>query len=393
MFGYKFTIINFPNSIFVIAMEGNFQLIDIIAFIGICQGVFLSFTLQRISNNNHKANSVLSKLILIATIMLIGRFLYLRYLNYWVFQWSLIIDSIVFLFGPLNYMYVRRLLFKGNENFKTPGSSWIPFYTLLILSVGFVIIYSPEEYYQLFVDGYLSNLFIIISAIMILFNGFYIVKSIALVRNYKSVEKQYISFNQSPLEYLNAFQLSVSLCFLLWSIGFINETFLDNNIAYLGYDAIWVAIPVFIYVIGYFSLKQPELFRVVLEEKAQEKKARLSPVDSEILIKKLDSLMINEKIFLQNNLTLREVSGILKTSTNNISWLLNNVYKTTFYDFINNYRIREFVKSIDDNKHLNHTILALSMDVGFNSKSTFNKVFKTVMNDTPSNFIKKRTAA
>ena len=111
-------------------MEGNFQLIDIIVFIGICQGIFLSFTLQRISNNNHKANSVLSKLILIATIMLIGRFLYLRYLNNWVFQWSLIIDSIVFLFGPLNYMYVRRLLFKGNENYKTPFYSWIPFYSL-----------------------------------------------------------------------------------------------------------------------------------------------------------------------------------------------------------------------------------------------------------------------
>ena len=374
-------------------MEGNFQLIDIIAFIGICQGIFLSFTLQRISNNNHKANSILSKLILIATIMLIGRFLYLRYLNYWVFQWSLIIDSIVFLFGPLNYIYVRRLLFKGNENYKTPFYSWIPFYFLLALSVGFVIIYSPEEYYQLFADGYLSNMFIIISAIMILFNGFYIVKSISLVRNYKSVEKQYISFNQSPLGYLNAFQLSVSLCFLLWGIGFINETFLDNYITFLGYDAIWVAIPVFIYVIGYFSLKQPELFRIVLEEKNQEKKARLSPVDSEILMKKLDSLMINEKIFLQNDLTLREVSEILKTSTNNISWLLNNVYKTTFYDFINNYRIKEFVKSIDDNKHLNQTILALSMDVGFNSKSTFNKVFKTVMKDTPSNFIKKRTAA
>lgn len=374
-------------------MEGNFQLIDIIVFIGICQGIFLSFTLQRISNNNHKANSVLSKLILIATIMLIGRFLYLRYLNNWVFQWSLIIDSIVFLFGPLNYMYVRRLLFKGNENYKTPFYSWIPFYSLLILSVSFVVLFTPEEYYQLFVDGYLSQMFTIISALMILFNGFYIVKSIGLVINYKSVEKQYVSFNQSPLGYLNTFQLSITLCFLFWGFSFINGTFLNNYVTYFGYDVIWIAIPVFIYIIGYFSLKQPELFRIVLDDNSKEKRARLSPKESDILMKKLDSLMLNEKIFLQSDLTLREVSEILKTSTNNISWLLNNVYKTTFYDFINNFRIKEFVKNIDDNKHLNHTILALSMDVGFNSKSTFNKAFKTVMKDTPSNYIKKRTAA
>jgi AraC-like DNA-binding protein len=147
-------------------------------------------------------------------------------------------------------------------------------------------------------------------------------------------------------------------------------------------------------VIGYFSLKQPELFRIPLEEiNPPEKKARLSKLECDILQNKLDSLMLNEKVFLQSNLTLREVSEILNTSTNNISWLLNNVYKSTFYDYINRYRIQEFVKNIEANKHLTQTILALSMDVGFNSKSTFNKTFKLVMKDTPSNFIKKQKVA
>lgn len=374
-------------------MEGNFQLIDIIAFIGICQGIFLSFTLNRISNNNAQANSILSKLIIIATIMLIGRFLYLRYLNYFIFQWSLVIDSIVFLFGPLNYMYVRRLLFKGNENYKTPFYSWFPFYSLILLSGYFIIFYSPKDYYQLFIDGNMSQLFKVISIIMIVFNSFYIIKTIALVNNYKKEEKNNISFNQSPLGYLNAFLISVTLCFLLWLFSYLNEILLNNFIPYLDYNTIWVAIPIFIYVIGYFSLKQPELFRMVLEENESKKKARLSDMESDLLVEKLDSLMLNEKLFLKNDLTLREISETLKTTTNNISWLLNNVYKTTFYDFINNYRVKEFVKSVEDNKHLNQTILALSMDVGFNSKSTFNKAFKTVMNETPSNFIKKRTAA
>ena len=84
---------------------------------------------------------------------------------------------------------------------------------------------------------------------------------------------------------------------------------------------------------------------------------------------------------------------MLQTSTNNVSWLLNNVYETTFYDFVNRYRVEEFVQKVENNEHLRHTILALSLDVGFNSKSTFNKAFKLHKQDTPSNFIKKHHAA
>ena len=73
--------------------------------------------------------------------------------------------------------------------------------------------------------------------------------------------------------------------------------------------------------------------------------------------------------------------------------MLNNTYQTTFYDFINGYRVMEFVKKVVNEEHIQHTILALSMDVGFNSKSTFNKAFKSKMNETPSNFIKKHRAA
>jgi AraC-like DNA-binding protein len=103
--------------------------------------------------------------------------------------------------------------------------------------------------------------------------------------------------------------------------------------------------------------------------------------------------MLNEQIYLQNDLTLSQVSELLKTSTNNISWLLNNIYSSTFYDFINGYRIKEFLQKVEKKEHLSHTILALSMDSGFNSKSTFNKAFKREMNDTPSNYIRKRLSA
>jgi len=374
-------------------MEGTFQIIDIIIIIGICQGIFLSFTIQRISNNNYKANTVLSLLIAIATVILIGRFLYFRYLSIGIFHWSFLVDSLVFLFGPLFYMYIRRLLFKGNRSYFLSWHHSIPFLSLVSLALFFLVYFSAEEFYQYYLDGNLKTLFNVVSILMIGSNFYYLIRSYLLIKRFKKTEKQTFSFDQSPLNYLNAFLISFLLCLSAWLFSFVNYTFLDRYFTYVNYESIWVAIPVLLYVIGYFSLKQPELFRISFEEKPVEKKDRLAKAEADILKKKLDSLMLNERVYLQNDLTLREVAEKLKTSTNNISWLLNNVYNITFYDFVNGYRIKEFVQKVENKKHLQHTILALSMDAGFNSKSTFNKAFKLVMNDTPSNYIKNNSAA
>lgn len=374
-------------------MSNSFQLIDIIIVIGICQGVFLALTLQRISNNNRQANKVLSLLIVLATIMLIGRFVYFRYLNYWVFQWSLLVDAIVFLFGPFVYTYLKRLLFKGNGAYQMEKYHFLPFLGMVLVALYLILFYSPLEYYGLFKDGNLTIVFHIISAVMIIFNSIYLVKSFVLLKEFRQHEKEVFSFDQTPVTYINFFLFSISACLGAWLISFLNSVFLADYFTYINYESIWVAIPVFIYVIGYYSLKQPELFRIPQVQKITEKKERLSEIEAAVLKKKLDSLMTNERVFMENDLTLSDVAKLLKTSTNNISWVLNSVYDTTFYDFINRYRVKEFIQKVENKEHLSRTILALSMESGFNSKSTFNKAFKILMKDTPSNFIKNHRAA
>ena len=373
-------------------MQESYGIIDIIILLGISQGLFLAITLQFISNTNKRANTILSVILVFAMLMLIGRFLYVRHLNYIIFHWSLVVDSIVFLFGPLLYFYVKRFLFKSETSNKFPFYHFIPFALLLVVSLYFVFRYSPEEYYQYFFEQNLSKLFSIVSIAMILLNGFYVFLTLQLVRKFKNSEKDILSFKQSPLVFVYSFVIAFSLCILAWIVSYINS-FFNSYFSIITYDSIWIAIPVFIYVIGYFSLKQPEFFRIPLEEKTKEKKNRLSDIESNILQDKLNSLMENDKAFLNNNLTLKDVSVTLNTSTNNISWLLNNVYNLTFYDFINQYRIKEFIQKVENNEHLQHTILAMSLDAGFNSKSTFNKAFKVFMKDTPSNYIKNLPAA
>ncbi len=57
-----------------------------------------------------------------------------------------------------------------------------------------------------------------------------------------------------------------------------------------------------------------------------------------------------------------------------------------FSDFVNNYRIEEFKSKIQDPGNKKYTILSIAMDCGFNSKSSFNTVFKKLTGQTPTQY-------
>ena len=374
-------------------MTFTLEIVDLIILIGIFQGLFLTLVLQRISNTNKKANRVLSVLILICTIMLVGRVLMLRFFTLWVFQWSIIFDVILFLFGPMFYLYTKRLLLNDQNRNGLAIVHYIPVLGFLIAAVYYVMAYSPDEYLQAYRDGELTLMFHIWLVAGILSNLFYLVLSFRIIKAFRKSEKHNFSFDQNPLTFLTFFHYSILLILVVWIFSYVNSMWLNNYIEYIGYDILWIAIPVFIYVIGYYSLKQPELFRIQIAQDLVDSRERLPKGEAQMLKAKLDSLMQNEQVYLQNDLTLGDVARLLHTSTHNVSWVLNHSYGISFYDFVNGYRIREFIQKIDKKEHLKQTILALSMDVGFNSKSTFNKAFKQTMKDTPSNFIKKHSAA
>ena len=371
-------------------MEGTFQLIDVIILIGFSQGIFLTLAIHRIPDNNKSANTILSLLIGISTIILGGRFLYFQYANLFIVQSSLVVDSLIFLFGPLLYTYTRRLLFKGNQDFLLSYYHFIPFILMLTGAIINLLVFTPEAYYEYLLAGHLTMAFALIMLAMIIFNSYYLIRSFLLIQTYKKSGEEIFSFSQSPLTYLYGFHLVIAACFGLWFIIFHSGYVFQQPLPLFNYDTLWMLIPLFLYVIGYFSLKQQELFKIQLVEKKETKRIRLNPDETIALKQRLEKLMQEEKLFMQGDLTLIDIANRLQTSRNNISWLLNNECNLTFNDFVNNYRITEFLERIDQGEHLRHTILAIAIEVGFNSKSTFNKAFKRKMDDTPSNYIRQR---
>ncbi|WP_109437944.1 AraC family transcriptional regulator [Aquimarina sp. AU119] len=366
------------------------DVIDFVVFLGISQGIFLAIVLQVLQNKNRLANRVLSMILIIASIMLTGRFFFtVGFPNIFFFRLALFVDILVFIFGPLFYLYYRRLIF--NEKTK-----YVLKYTYFIPALGMVIYhlwtyqYSYDEFFLMFQNGSLTGPFLIVETVGIIFNFYFGYRCFQLLKMYQREEKNNVSYSQHLATYLKTILVISALFLLLWIASYILAYFFNIYSSFLSYNAIWIVVSVFIYVIGFYSLKQPDIFRMPLLRKEQAKnRERLEGQILQELKAGLEKLMIEEKIYLDHKLTLVDLAKNLETSTNNVSWLLNNIHKTTFYEYINTYRVGAFVEKIKSGEHHQHTLLALSMDSGFNSKSTFNKAFKMIVKDTPSSYVKK----
>jgi len=72
---------------------------------------------------------------------------------------------------------------------------------------------------------------------------------------------------------------------------------------------------------------------------------------------------------------------------NHLSQIINQYEEKNFYDFVNSYRVEEFITLAKKDIDKNFNLLGLAYEAGFNSKSSFNQVFKKITGKTPSEFL------
>ncbi len=118
------------------------------------------------------------------------------------------------------------------------------------------------------------------------------------------------------------------------------------------------------------------------------KTSRLDPMKTEEIISALDDLMDKEKLFLDPDLTLRDLSIRLKIHYNYISQIINEHFGMSYNDFINKYRVEEVKNRLADPAYKNKTVLEIMYETGFYSKSVFNTAFKKFTGMTPSEYRK-----
>jgi AraC-like DNA-binding protein len=102
--------------------------------------------------------------------------------------------------------------------------------------------------------------------------------------------------------------------------------------------------------------------------------------------KKIVTLMDTQKPYLNPNLDLQKLSELVNMSMKTTSQIINHDLKTNFYEFVNKYRVKEFKYRLQQEDGDKFSLLGLAYECGFNSKSTFNHVFKKLTGQTPGEY-------
>jgi len=128
--------------------------------------------------------------------------------------------------------------------------------------------------------------------------------------------------------------------------------------------------------------QEPELVKDEQEPEGQKEKIKPE------MIEQLARHMEKEKPYLTPALTLEKLAGQLRMPPRLLSNIINRHFDCNFFEFINCYRVEEAKRMLADQQHADKNMLDIMLDVGFNSKATFNTLFKKKVGMTPSEYRK-----
>ncbi len=175
-------------------------------------------------------------------------------------------------------------------------------------------------------------------------------------------------------------------------------------------DALIVANMILFFYIAYSGYRQQSIYRPEIAAKSTEYNSSkdndktlsqeiLSSIEQTTLIEisisedelnpkinELLKIMLEEKPYLDTELDIGILANQLNIHAHQLSKLINSQINKNFFEFVNNYRIEEFKKLVANPKNKHFSILGLALDAGFNSKATFNRIFKNSTGLTPSQF-------
>lgn len=161
----------------------------------------------------------------------------------------------------------------------------------------------------------------------------------------------------------------------------------------------------FVYAVGYLGLRTPSVVSSAPAESADAnpedaassstatyEKSGMSEERAEQYATELVELMEREALYRNGDLTLQHLADALSITPHNLTEVLNAHLDQTFHAFVNSYRVEEVKARLTDPECQHLTVLAIGLDAGFNSKSTFYSVFKRHTGMTPTQYAEQATA-
>lgn len=176
---------------------------------------------------------------------------------------------------------------------------------------------------------------------------------------------------------------------VIWSLSFINFIFYASERA-ARFPPYLIIVGIFLFSSGivFMGWRQPGLFAGIPSDTPEAKYARnrIPPALQESYLERIVRHMETERPYLDPDFRLDSLAADLQLPAHHISQVLNSNMQVNFFQFVNSYRLKECCRRLSDPGLQDSNILKISLDCGFNSKSSFYSLFKKETGMTPVEF-------
>lgn len=300
-------------------------------------------------------------------------------------------SDFTFIMSPLLYIYLQKIPELKEKRINYNG--------LYIGIVGYVItfvLFLLPINLKVIIEA--STLYLFFEFLSLLFSLAYILISYNYIKNKKKeLQSDFFNANYSESKWAYNFVklLLFSIFGLIGAIIILIIFQLLSNINSPLYTFIFSLLDtVFLYILIIYGLKHKYLksfhldFSSKKRKNSNEVKSKDDIVEFEKIINSLYTFLKTSEAFKKSDFSITDASVALNIHTKKISTALNSLKAQNFNSFINEFRIEEAKKLLEQNASSDYTIEGIGNLVGFNSKSVFYKEFKKNMGMTPLHYLK-----
>lgn len=335
--------------------------------------------------NRRNINEFLGILIIVLFLGLSGRVLFAAEVFGGNWRLNSVSEWAAMLFGTTLYLFTRSSL--QNRKLKTndllhyvPSIGYMLFILIYFVLANDVVISNRIQ------TGELKRAIWACHAVGLVVNITYWGMSLKVLLDFKRQIKNELSYTIKT-NFFKYLHVIMGIGFLIWLTLYIISLFGYDMIERDARPSIWMAMAFVVLFITYYGMISPEVYRIQQLETIQKyAQSKLSNADLDAMKKQLDQLMEEKKPYLNNRLLKAELAEMLGTSNPELARLLNENIGMNFFEYVNYYRIKEFVALARTEKAQHLTFYGLAQEAGFNSKTTFNKSFKKLMGVSPSEY-------
>lgn len=372
-------------------MRPSLNLLAVLNLLGAAQGLLLTLALLTVKRGHRLANKLLAGLTLSIAIIVTGSVLITTNYFFVYPHLSRVHHPFVFLAGPFLFLYIRTITAENSRLKRRDLLHFVPFLFVLVYLLPYYFQSRDDKVKFLVAEFYQDSLgqwYYIRSSIFIVQFLVYLILVVAILVRYKK-SKAIAAPDQQNVRFKVRFFATASI--ILW-LGALLRLIIDpsatsNLLVPLGASIV-------VYAMGYLEMSKPEIASSLASQPPAKKyeKSALTAEREERYRSRLLQHMKDEKPFRDGELTVQKLADQLSIPSYYLSQTINERMGQSFSDFINSYRVEEAKERLLDPSFEHLSILGIAVDVGFNSKSSFNAVFKKHTDMTPSEFRKTASA-